>query len=42
MNVLEGCLVALIRQRGDLVSPDSYEVYLNKLNLKPNVMKLNG
>ena len=42
MNVLEGCLVALIRQRGDLVSPESYEVYLNKLNLKPNVMKLNA
>jgi len=41
MNVLEGCLVALIRQRGDIVSPENYEVYLNKLDLKPSVTKLN-
>ena len=41
MNVLEGCIVALIRQRGDLVSPDAYDVYLNKLNIKPVITKLN-
>ena len=41
MNVLEGVIVALIRQRGDIVSPESYEVYLNKLGLKPEIERLN-
>ena len=41
MNVLEGCIVALIRQRGDLVSESNYEVYLNKLSLNPTIMQLN-
>jgi hypothetical protein len=41
MNVLEGCLVALIRQRGDIVSPETIEVYLNKLDLKPSIERLN-
>jgi hypothetical protein len=42
MNVLEGCVAALIRQRGDLLSPDNYAVYLNKLNLQPTVVALQG
>lgn len=37
MNVLEGCLVALIRSQGDLVSSEMFEVYLNKLDLKPTI-----
>ncbi len=41
MNVLEGCIVALIRQHGDMVSPENYQVYLNKLDLKPTVTELN-
>jgi len=41
MNVLEGCLVSLIRGRGDMVSHEIIEVYLSKLALKPNVMQLN-
>jgi hypothetical protein len=41
MNVLEGVIVALIRQRGDIVSPESYEVYLNKLALRPEITRLN-
>ena len=41
MNVLEGCVAALIRQRGDMLSPENYAVYLNKLNLKPTVVALN-
>jgi hypothetical protein len=40
MNVLEGCLVALMCQRGDPVTPENYEVYLNKLDLRPNIMPL--
>jgi len=42
MNVLEGCLVALIKQSGDLVSREIMEIYLNKLNLRPTVIELNG
>jgi hypothetical protein len=41
MNVIEGCLVALIRQQGDMVTPENYRVYLNKLDLRPEVTKLN-
>lgn len=41
MNVLEGCIVALIRQRGDIPSPDTVEVYLNKLDLQPSIEHLN-
>jgi hypothetical protein len=41
MNVLEGCIAALIRQAGSMVSADNYEVYLNKLQLKPNIIQLN-
>jgi hypothetical protein len=41
MNVLEGCIVALIRQQGDLVSPENYQVYLNKLDIKPTITQLN-
>jgi hypothetical protein len=41
MNVLEGCVAALIRQRGDMLSPENYAVYLNKLALKPTVVALN-
>jgi hypothetical protein len=41
MNVLEGCLVSLIRGHGDMVSREMIEVYLSKLALKPNVMQLN-
>ena len=41
MNVLESCLMALIRKQGDIISPESYEVYLNKLDLKPSIRQLN-
>jgi hypothetical protein len=41
MNVLEGCLVALIRKQGDLVSREMIEIYLNKLQLKPTITQLN-
>lgn len=41
MNVLEGCLAALIRQAGDIISPDNYQVYINKLKLGPDITKLN-
>jgi len=37
MNVLEGCLVALIKSQGDMVSSEIFEVYLNKLDLKPEI-----
>jgi hypothetical protein len=40
MNVLEGCIAALISRAGGELTPDTYEIYLNKLDLKPNVMKL--
>ncbi|MDQ3024412.1 MAG: quinate 5-dehydrogenase [bacterium] len=40
MNVLEGCLAALITRAGGELSQQNYEIYLNKLDLKPNVMKL--
>ena len=42
MNVLEGCMVALMNQRRDTLTPENYEVYINKLELKPNVMQLNA
>jgi hypothetical protein len=41
MNVLEGCLLALIRKQGDLVSDEMVEIYLNKLDLKPTITPLN-
>lgn len=41
MNVLEGCLAALIQQRGDLIGPETYEIYLNKLQLAPSILRLN-
>lgn len=41
MNVLEGCIAALIRSSGDLISDQNYEVYLNKLDLKPTMIRLN-
>ena len=41
MNVLEGCIAALIRRAGDMLTPQNYEVYINKLQLEPNVMQLN-
>ena len=37
MNVLEGCLVALIHSQGDMVSSEIFEVYLNKLALRPEI-----
>lgn len=42
MNVLEGCIVALIRQHGDMVSAENYQVYLNKLDLRPTITALNA
>lgn len=41
MNVLEACLMALIQKQGNIISPDSYEIYLNKLDLKPSIRQLN-
>jgi len=41
MNVLEGCLLALIRKQGDLVSDEMVEIYLNKLDLKASITPLN-
>lgn len=41
MNVLEGLISALIVKGGDTLTEQNFEVYLNKLNLKPNVMRLN-
>ncbi len=41
MNVLEGCIAALIRSSGDLISEQNYDVYLNKLDLKPTMIRLN-
>jgi len=41
MNVLEGCLVAMIIQQGDHVSAEMIEIYLNKLNLHPTITQLN-
>lgn len=41
MNVLEGLIVALIRQAGDVPSPANIAIFVNKLGLKPNVDKLN-
>lgn len=42
MNVLEGCVAALIRQRGDMLTPENYAIYLNKLDLQPTVLDLQG
>jgi hypothetical protein len=41
MNVLEGCIAALIRRNGEELTTQNYEVYLNKLNLQPTIMQLN-
>ncbi|MBN2082652.1 quinate 5-dehydrogenase [bacterium] len=41
MNVLEGCLVAMIVQQGDHVTSEMIEIYLNKLNLHPTITELN-
>jgi len=38
MNVLEGLIVALIHQAGDVPSPANIAIFVNKLGLKPNVM----
>jgi hypothetical protein len=40
MNVLEGCIAALIKRGGAELTKENYEIYLNKLDLKPNVLKL--
>jgi len=41
MNVLEGCFVSLMGLRGDTPTPDNFKVYINKLALEPDVIKLN-
>jgi hypothetical protein len=41
MNVLEACIVALIREQDDFISQQTLQVYLNKLNLGPTIKKLN-
>jgi hypothetical protein len=41
MNVLEGCITALIARAGDPLTEQNYEIYLNKLNLQPNILRLN-
>ena len=41
MNVLEGCCAALIARAGEPLTEQNYEIYLNKLDLKPDVLKLN-
>jgi hypothetical protein len=41
MNVLEGLIVALIRQAGDMPSDSSIAIFINKLGLKPNIDQLN-
>jgi len=41
MNVLEGLIVALIRQAGDMPSPANIAIFVNKLGLSPNIDKLN-
>lgn len=41
MNVLEAVIAALIRRADDTLTRENYEVYLNKLDLKPSVMRLN-
>jgi hypothetical protein len=33
-------VAALIRQRGDMLTPENYAVYLNKLALQPTVVDL--
>jgi hypothetical protein len=40
MNVLEGCIAALIKRGGGELTRENYEIYLNKLDLKPNVLRL--
>jgi hypothetical protein len=39
-NVLEGCIAALIKRGGGELTRENYEIYLNKLDLKPNVLRL--
>jgi hypothetical protein len=41
MNVLEGLISAMIARGGDQLTEQNFEVYLNKLNLQPTVMRLN-
>jgi hypothetical protein len=41
MNVLEGLIVALIRQAGDIPSPPNIAIFVNKLGLTPNIDRLN-
>jgi hypothetical protein len=42
MNVLEALIAAMIHRAGDQLTQQNYEVYLNKLDLKPNVIRLAG
>jgi hypothetical protein len=41
MNVLEGCIAALIKRAGGELTQQNYEIYLNKLDLQPNLRRLN-
>ena len=41
MNVLEASLLAMMRRNKDVADNATFEVYLNKLDLKPNIIKLN-
>jgi hypothetical protein len=41
MNVLEAALLALMRRNRDMADHATFEVYLNRLDLKPNIIKLN-
>jgi hypothetical protein len=41
MNVLEATLMALMRRNRDMADRATFHVYLNRLNLLPNIIKLN-
>lgn len=41
MNVLEASLLAIMRKAKDVPDEATFQVYLNRLGLKPNVMQLN-
>ncbi len=41
MNVLEAALLGLMRRNRDMADNATFEVYLNRLDLQPNIMKLN-
>jgi hypothetical protein len=41
MNVLEATLLGLMRRNRDMVDDATFQVYLNRLDLKPNIIKLN-